>query len=83
MEEKEIFKRVKRQKNIKVLPSKWVFNKKFDPNTKQHSARARYIIYGNFKAKDWSFKEIYTAIANVVSIRIFLTIIAVLDLVGL
>lgn len=68
---------------MKVLPGKWVFNKKFDLNTKQYSTKVRYIVYSNFEAKDWSSEEIYVAVANVISIRIFLAIIAVLNLVKL
>ena len=64
--------------NAQILPGKWVLDQKFDSNEEQIRNRARQIVYGNFES--WQYQDIYTAITNNTSIKIFLLITAILDL---
>jgi hypothetical protein len=81
--EEKVFELVKREGIIHVLPGKWVFDEKFDPGGKEYNARARYVVCGNFEAENWSSEKVYAAVAHAVSVRLFLALMAVLNLIDI
>lgn len=64
----------------RVLPGKWVFDEKMDPKTCEWSARARWVVCGNFDDSNWGVEDLYAAVANTVSVKTFLALTAVHDL---
>jgi hypothetical protein len=65
-------------KHIKILPGKWVLDQKFDSNGKWLRNRARWVVCGNFES--WQYQDLYAAVANNISVKVFLLITAILDL---
>lgn len=48
LQEKEAYDLVPRRHGMTVLPSKWVFDEKTDPDIGITTARARWVVCGNF-----------------------------------
>ncbi|KXX82433.1 Copia protein [Madurella mycetomatis] len=63
-----------------VLPSKWVYDEKVDPNTSATTARARWVVCGNFDQGSWDSQDVYAAVVNSVTVKTFFTLVAVQDL---
>ena len=65
---------------MEVLPGKWIYDEKTDPSTNTTTARARFVVCGNFEGDGWALESVYAAVANSVSVRLFLAITAIKDL---
>ncbi|KJZ70290.1 hypothetical protein HIM_10334 [Hirsutella minnesotensis 3608] len=64
----------------KLLPGKWVLDEKMSP-TGEWIGRARWVVCGNFEEEDsWAVQDVYAAVANTTSVKIFLLWTAILDL---
>ncbi|KJZ68226.1 hypothetical protein HIM_12383 [Hirsutella minnesotensis 3608] len=64
----------------KLLPGKWVLDEKMSP-TGDWVGRARWVVCGNFEEEDsWAVQDVYAAVANTTSVKIFLLWTAILDL---
>jgi hypothetical protein len=80
LRDKGVYEMVMRYPGMEILPGKWVFDEKMDPKTCKFVARARYVVCGNFEGTTWSSQEVYAAVANSVSFRTFMAIVATQDL---
>jgi len=69
---------VPKAKDIKVLPGKWVYNYKYQPNGDMERVRARWVVCGNFQ--DISNTTVFAAVAQLASLCLFLLVVAILDL---
>lgn len=76
LQERGVFVLVERKRGMRVLPGKWVFDEKMEPSTGITSARARYVICGNFETASWNMEDLYAAVANATSFRLFMAICA-------
>jgi hypothetical protein len=65
-------------KDAQILPGKWVLDQKFDINGEWARNRARWVVCGNFES--WQYQDLYAAVANNTSVKVFLLITAILDL---
>ena len=65
---------------MKVLPGKWVYDEKMDPSTGKFSARARWVVCGNYEDNSWSMQDVYAAVASSVSVKTFMALTATKDL---
>lgn len=66
--------------DAKLLPGKWVLDEKVLP-TGEWIGRARWVVCGNFEEEDsWAVQDVYAAVANTTSVKIFLLWTAILDL---
>jgi hypothetical protein len=66
------------RKGAQILPGKWVLDQKFDSDGKWVRNRARWVVCGNFES--WQYQDLYAAVANNTSVKVFLLITAILDL---
>ena len=69
---------VPKTKDMKVLPGKWVYDYKYQLNGDVDRVRARWVVCGNFQ--DISNTNVFAAVAQLASLRLFLLAVAVLDL---
>ena len=63
-----------------VLLSKWVFDEKTDLDTSITTARARWVVCGNFDRGSWNSHDLYAAVVNSVTVKTFFALVAVQDL---
>lgn len=78
--DKKVFELVDLPPGERALPCKWVTDQRFDAEGKWVRNRARLVVCGNFEnGDDYSIQDLYSAVADSVSVRIFLTLMAVLD----
>jgi hypothetical protein len=68
-----------RPKGEKILPGKWVYDEKIDPDNSIR-ARARWVVCGNYEENSWAIQDTYAAVANATSLRVFIAIAAIKDL---
>ena len=66
-------------KTAKILPGKWVLDQKKDSEGNLVRNRARWVVCGNFE-QNWQYQDLYAAVANNTSVKVFLLLTAVLDL---
>lgn len=72
---------VQKTPDMDVLPGKWVYDEKFNLFTLEYEARARWVACGNKEQEDsWNIEDVYAAVANGTSLRIFLVYMAIHDL---
>jgi len=76
--QKDTWRLVPKAKDMKVLPGKWVFDYKLQPNADLDRVRARWVVCGNFQ--EVSNTNVFAAVAHLASLRLFLLTVAVLDL---
>ena len=79
LEDAGVYSLVKRTPEMHVLPGKWVYDEKYNIDLKEYLARARWVVCGNFEHNKWDLQDIYAAVANSVSVRLFLCIMAIND----
>ena len=65
---------------IQVLPGKWVYDDKYDIDGNHIRDRARWVICGNFEGAFTNPHEAYSAVASRISVRIYLTKVAIENL---
>lgn len=65
--------------DFQILPGKWVYDLKSDPDSTVIEFYARWVVCGNYQAK--SGESIWASIASDISVKIFLTHYAKNDLV--
>jgi len=82
LQERGVFELVTRKRGMKVLPGKWVYDEKIDQTTGIKTARARWVVCGNFDTSSWNMEDLYAAVTNSTSFRIFMTIIAIMGLLS-
>ena len=71
---------VKPPQAANILPGKWVFDEKH-PDIGDSYAKARWVVCGNREAGDhYSIEDLYAAVANTTSVRIFMSLAAIHDL---
>lgn len=76
-----VWELVKLPPGSSVLPGKWVLDVKFDANGAWVRNRARWVVCGNFERYDsWEAQEVYSAVANSTSVKLFFILMAVKDL---
>jgi Reverse transcriptase (RNA-dependent DNA polymerase) len=63
----------------KILPGSWVYDAKYQPNGSLDRYRARWVVDGSKESKEGQ-PSVYAAVANLVSLRIFLLLVTILDL---
>jgi hypothetical protein len=79
--DRKVFKLVNLPPGGKALPTKWVTDQRFDADGVFLRNRARLVICGNFEEDDsWSLQDVYAAVASATSVRVFLSLVATLDL---
>jgi hypothetical protein len=61
------------------LPGKWVYDEKIDPNN-SIQVRARWVVCGNYEEDSWAIQDTYTAVTNVTSLRVFITMAVIKNL---
>ena len=67
---------MERKRGMRVLLGKWVFDEKMEPTTGITTARARWVVCGNFEMGSWNIEDLYAAVANATSFRLFMAIYA-------
>jgi hypothetical protein len=77
---KKVYDLVPKRQGMTVLPSKWVFDEKIDPHTGTTTARARWVVCGNFDQGSWNAQDVYAAVVNSVTVKTFFALVAVQDL---
>ena len=65
-------------KYANILPGKWILDQKFDSEDKWIRNRARWVVCGNYE--NWQYQDLYAAVANNTSVKVFLLLTAVQDL---
>jgi hypothetical protein len=80
LHKRHVYELVKKRCDMKVLPSKWVYDEKTDPKTGITTPRARWVVCGNFDQGSWNSQDLYAAVVNSVTVRTFFALVAVLDL---
>ena len=80
LQQKKVFKLVRKRPGMTTLPSKWVFDEKMDLETREALARARIVVCGNFEQGSWNAQDVYAAVVNSVTVKVFLALVATLDL---
>ena len=66
--------------NTDILPGKWVLDKKFNAKGEWDRNRARWVVCGNFEnAESWAAQDVYAAVANSASVKLFFTLVAIND----
>ncbi len=63
-----------------LLPGKWVLDQKFDPNGIWMKNRARWVVCGNKEKAVYEWFEVFSAVAHLTSLRLFLAVVAIQDL---
>jgi hypothetical protein len=66
-------------KDEKVLPGKWVYDERIDPNN-SIQARAQWVVCGNYEEDSWAIQDTYTAVVNATSLRVFIAMAAIKNL---
>ncbi len=69
------WKLVNPPKDADVLPGKWVYDEKY-PIDAEPSPRARWVVCGNYEKDNWANQDVYAAVANLTTIKVFLCISA-------
>ncbi|KAL2125739.1 hypothetical protein VTI74DRAFT_2940 [Chaetomium olivicolor] len=77
---KKVYDLVPKRQGMTVLPSKWVFDEKVDPDTGTTTPRARWVVCGNFDQGSWDAQDVYAAVVNSVTVKTFFALVAVKDL---
>ena len=71
LQEKEAYNLVPRRHGMTVLPSKWVFvDEKTDPDIGITTARAKWVVCGNFDQGSWNSHDLYAAVVNSVTVNL-------------
>jgi hypothetical protein len=78
--ERKVYDLVPKRRGMTILPTKWVFDQKTDPTTGITTARARWVVCGNFDQGTWNSHDLYAAVVNSVTVRVFFALVAVMDL---
>lgn len=77
LEDRGVYDLVPVTPDMTVLPGKWVFDEKENLELRTKEARARWVACGDFEQGSWDTEEVYAAVANAASVKIFLAIKAV------
>ena len=64
----------------KVLRGQWVLDQKTTPEGAWTENRARWVVCGNREKTLYEWFEVFSAVAHLASLRLFLTLVAVKDL---
>jgi hypothetical protein len=81
LEDQQVWNLVQKTPGMDVLPGKWVYDEKFNLLTQRYEARARWVACGNKEQEySWNIEDVYAAVANSTSLRIFLVYMAVHNL---
>ena len=64
----------------RALPSKWVWKTKKLPDGTIHKFKARWVVRGDLQRKGVDYFETFAPVANLISLRILLTVVCVQDL---
>lgn len=75
-----VYDLVAKRPGMVILPTKWVYDEKTDLDTATATARARWVVCGNFEQGSWNSQDLYAAVVNSVSVKIFFALVAVLGL---
>jgi len=75
--ERQVYDLVPCRRGMTVLPSKWVFDEKTDLTTYTTTARVRWVVCGNFDQGCWNIQDLYVAVVNSVTVKVFLALVAV------
>ncbi|KID59571.1 transposase, partial [Metarhizium hybridum] len=62
-----------------ALDGRWVYDEKY-PNDADPYARARWIVRGDKMKDSYTLEDLYAAVAHMTSVRLFCTVVALLDL---
>jgi hypothetical protein len=64
-----------------VLPGRWVLDMKYNAQGEWDRNRARWVVCGNFEnSESWAAQDVYAAVVNSASVKLFFTFVAVLNL---
>ncbi|KAJ2903487.1 hypothetical protein MKZ38_009886 [Zalerion maritima] len=77
--EKKAYALVPRPADAYILPAKWVFDEKQTPDGETF-VKARWVVCGNFEIGAVQKDDVYAATSTTTTLRLFLMIVAVLDL---
>ncbi|KAL2149535.1 hypothetical protein VTH82DRAFT_8186 [Thermothelomyces myriococcoides] len=80
LQERDVYYLVEKRPGMHILPSKWVYDEKTDPSTGKKTPRARWVVCGNFDEGSWKAQDVYAAVVNSVTVKIFFAIVAIEDL---
>ena len=80
LEERGVYDLVPFEPGMEVLPGKWVYGEKENLDLKTMDPRTRWVACGNFEQGSWDIEDVYAAVANAASVKIFLALMAVMDL---
>ena len=80
LEERGVYDLVPFQQGMEVLPGKWVYDEKDNFELKTKDPRARWVACGNYEQGSWDTEDVYAAVANAASVKLFLAIMAVMNL---
>ena len=72
LEERGVYDLVPFEPGMEVLPGKWVYGEKENLDLKTMDPRARWVACGNFEQGSWDIEDVYAAVANAASVKIFL-----------
>jgi hypothetical protein len=62
-----------------VLDGRWVYDEKY-PKDADPYARARWVVRGDQMKDSYALEDLYAAVAHMTSVRLFCTVVALLDL---
>ena len=80
LEERGVYDLVPFQQGMEVLPGKWVYDEKDNFELKTKDPRARWVACGNYEQGSLDTEDVYAAVANAASVKLFLAIMAVMNL---
>ena len=67
--------------NAQLLPGRWVLDMKFNAQGEWDRNRARWVVCGNYEnTESWAAQDVYAAVANSTSVKMFFTLVAVNDI---
>ena len=64
----------------RALPSKWVWKAKKHPDGSINKFKARWVVCGDLQRKGVDYFETFAPVANLISLRILLTVVCIQDL---
>ncbi|SCO58675.1 uncharacterized protein FFMR_15831 [Fusarium fujikuroi] len=77
LHEKEAWILVECPEGVQVLDGKWVYDVKY-PQGEDPYPRARWVVRGDQEKGEYETGDLYAAVAHTASVRVFLTIVAIL-----
>jgi hypothetical protein len=64
LQDKDVYDLVPKRRGMTILPTKWVFDEKTDPDTGITTPRARWVVCGNFDQGSWSTQDLVKQTVN-------------------